>query len=161
MGRKGRPVSGRGCEHARGMRPTTMLGYSAASAEDIVRHALAGRPLRELPGDFVVVAEDAADPTRCAIVTSAVGVRPYFHATGPDRRLVHGEGLFDVASRAGLPWRWDRQALVAFVFLLHTLDEDTLHPGVRRLPPCAILRADGPRITVERQERPADVFGDA
>jgi hypothetical protein len=129
-------------------------GYSAWPPERVLDHARAGRPLGQVPGDFVLV---AADGPRTTIVTSVVGARPYFYAVAGGR-MCHGSSVYDVVRDAGLPWRWNADAIRSVAWMDHTIDGETLHPDVRRVPPASVLEADGGSVRIREDPFWATVF---
>lgn len=98
--------------------------------------------MEDLPGDFVLVARGvtAGGREQHLIATSVVGTRPYFYvdAAGPAR---HGEDVFALAAPLG--WEWDLEALRSVAWLGHTVDGQSLHPKVRRVPADSVLVHDG------------------
>ncbi len=109
--------------------------------------ALRDDPAATIPGDFVMAGRTAEGGT--LLVSSPLSAMPYYWARCPDGSVVHGPTVFDVVERAGLPWRWNRDALRAMAMLEHPLGEQTLHPAVFRCPAGSVLHAD-PRGRVEQ-----------
>lgn len=124
-----------------------LFGYSPWMPERILDEAGRGRPLSEMPGDFVVVGESAE---ATIVVSSAVAARPYFY-TERGGRLFHGPEVFDIVREADLPWRWNERALRSLAWLGHTVGEDSLHLDVRRIPPASILRYERGRLSMARR----------
>lgn len=127
--------------------PTVNLhGTCARTADDLAieldspdRQAALER-IVHTPGDFVIT---IAWPDEDAIVSSLYGVTQHHYTVTNDeygRRLVHAPTVLDVISRAGLAWSWNFAALADLAELEYLLDDDTLHPNVRRVPPRSVLR---------------------
>jgi hypothetical protein len=132
-----------------------MVGYSSWSAERIAAVSDPAK-LATVPGDFVVVDPGAGEGTT-RILTSAIAARPYFctHAGGA---LHHGRDVFGVVASARLPWRWNERALQCLALLEHTIEGDSLHADVQRVPPASILSADGGGLRVATAPFWRDVF---
>lgn len=119
--------------------------------------AVGGHAAVEIPGDFVLSA--ATHDGGTMLVTSALAATPYYWCHGPDGRLVHGPTVFDVVERAGLAWRWNRDALRALAMLEHPLGAQTLHPAVFRCPPGSLLWTDAHgRLHQRRHFEPRRLF---
>jgi Asparagine synthase len=134
----------------------TMYGYSPWPKEAILRTVLAGGRISELPGDFVLVATTKGGE-RHLIVTSVLGIRPYFYIDAPGP-AVHGNDVFELVARADLPWTWDLDALRAVAWFGHTVGAQTLHPRVRRVPPASIMVHDGSGWRVETEPFWREIF---
>jgi hypothetical protein len=134
----------------------TMHGYSPWAKEALLRTVLAGGRVSDLPGDFVLVAT-TKDGERHLIVTSVLGIRPYFYVDAPGPAL-HGNDVFELVARADLPWTWDLDALRAVAWFGHTVGAQTLHPRVRRVPHTSIMVHDGSGWRVETEPFWRDIF---
>ncbi len=134
----------------------TMYGYSPWPKEALLRTVLADGRISDLPGDFVLVAT-TKDGERHLIVTSVLGIRPYFYIDAPGPAL-HGNDVFELAVRADLPWTWDLDALRAVAWFGHTVGAQTLHPRVRRVPPTSIMVHNGSGWRVETEPFWREIF---
>lgn len=86
-------------------------------------------------GEFVIVAQSECGT---AIITSGSGVVPYYYFYD-GRTLFHGNTVSTVCDQAKLPWHWNFKALGDYLALDHTLDEDTLHPLIKRTSPRSVV----------------------
>ncbi|WP_433532426.1 hypothetical protein ACQPYA_10515 [Micromonospora sp. CA-263727] len=133
-----------------GRTAVNMIGYSPWPAERLLSELVAGRRVRDLPGDFVLVASRPGGGPRL-IATSVLGIRPYFYLDRPGPAQ-HGADVFRLARQAQLPWQWNLDALRAVAWFGHTVGTQTLHPRIRRVPPASVLLHDGEhwRVTTDR-----------
>ena len=124
-----------------GVSQISLHGYSSLSPEEILSQIKNGTDVARMPGDFVMAAEEGHDGQRRVIIaTSAVSALPHFYYISPDRNnFEHGSNVFECARRAGLDWKWNDRAVVSLALLQHTLDSDTLHPDILRIPAGSIL----------------------
>lgn len=79
------------------------------------------------------------DTEATTLVSSLYAVSPYYFAVGP-AGFAHGANVAAVAARAGLPPRLDIEALATLICAGHTIGEQSLIAGVRRIPARAIVR---------------------
>lgn len=121
---------------ATGVRIKT-VGYPSATREEIAAALEKNRieDLLHLGGDYVIIAEDE---DKTVIASSYYGMEQYFYATiGP--RFYHGETVFEVLQKSGLKWKYNFSALADLACLQHLLEDDTLHPEIRRVPAATLL----------------------
>ncbi|MBJ7331740.1 MAG: hypothetical protein JHC95_17730 [Solirubrobacteraceae bacterium] len=126
-----------------------MVGWSPWSGAQLIAAARTGTPIEELPGDFTV-AEDG--PGETYIVSSLLACRPYYWTQDAVGAVVHGDDLFAVAQQAGLPWRWDDDAVRTLALMRHLVGEQTLHRDIRRMPAGAILHRHAGIVTMTRAD---------
>lgn len=131
-----------------------MLGWSPLSVARVLEHVADGGGPEALAGDFIAVRERMRDGRPAVtIVTSAVSCRPYYWTHRREGgAIVHGADLFDVVRRAGLPWRWNDDAVRSLALIRHLTGDETLHRDVRRVPAGAILEARGGEVTITRHD---------
>jgi len=131
------------------MMQTKLLGYTSLVPEQIVQlyEHQGAAAIRELPGNFIVTIET---PEETTLISSAHGVCNYFY-TVQAGQLFHGDTVANILRESKLPWRWDWQALADVALLEQTLDNETLHPAIQRLPPATILRFSAGRTTLTKQ----------
>ncbi len=94
---------------------------------------------------FVAVIEDNEETI---LASSTSGVVPYFYAVA-ENNIFHGSNVIDVLRRAGLKRDYDTTALGDLITLGHLLDDATLHPQVRRVPPRSAVRFRHGVLTIE------------
>lgn len=131
-----------------------MVGWSPQPAAQLMARARAGAAPEDLPGDFVVAQDRLRDGRHeTTIATSLGSCRPYYWARPREGGvIVHGASLFDVVRRAGLPWRWNDDAVRTLALIRHLVDDQTLHRDVRRVPAGALLEAQGGAVTITRHD---------
>lgn len=131
-----------------------MVGWSPQPAAQLMARARAGAAPEDLPGDFVVAQDRLCDGRHeTTIATSHGSCRPYYWARPREGGvIVHGASLFDVVRRAGLPWRWNDDAVRTLALIRHLVDDQTLHRDVRRVPAGALLEARGGAVTLIRHD---------
>lgn len=113
------------------------IGHVSKSRDEIAATFEKNRleDLLHLQGEYIIVIEGE---NRTAIVSSYYGMCQYFYAhIGPN--FYHGETVFEVLQKSGLKWRYNFSALADLACLQHVLEDDTLHPDTRRVPPATIL----------------------
>lgn len=113
-------------------------GYGSRPPQAVVAAVATGSDVSSFGGDFV--AFGGSGKSRYAI-SSFLSVLPWYCSLSWDGTLVQGAEVFDLAARRGLPWRWNRRALVSLALFGHTIGSDTLCEGIHRMPP-------GSRVTV-------------
>lgn len=131
-----------------------LVGYSAWTPDRILAAVLGGQSPAEIPGDFVLATRLESDdgaPAEDVIISSAVAAHPYYFIHR-DGRLHHGQDVFALVREAGLPWRWNPRTVACLAWLGHAVGEDTLHPDVRRVPPCSVLRHSAGRLSVRQDQ---------
>ncbi|MBJ7521945.1 MAG: hypothetical protein JHC84_19755 [Solirubrobacteraceae bacterium] len=139
-----------------------MLGWSPEPAAQLLDRARAGVPLADLRGDFVVAQDRLRDGRpETTIATSLLSCRPYYwtrraHGSG----IVHGASVFDVARRAGRPWRWNDEAVRTLALIRHLVDDQTLHADVRRVPAGCVLEARDGAVTLTQHDALTPVLAD-
>jgi asparagine synthase (glutamine-hydrolysing) len=108
--------------------------------------------LGNLQGEYVIVISTLADEpgTRAQtwIVSSANGAVNYFY-TVHQSRFYHADTLAGIVDAAEMRWEWNWRTLADILLLEHSLEHDTLHPSIHRMPPASILHWDGDRIHME------------
>ena len=121
---------------------TVLHGYSPLSAVTILARVRSGESLTKLPGDFILIHEESDAGERSVLLGSSVlSALPYFYYVSSDRRCFwHGSNVFDCIQQLGLTWNWNERAVVSLALFQHTLNDDTLHPDIRRVPPASILQ---------------------
>lgn len=122
-------------------------GYTSCNPNEIRVRIENGESIDSFPGDFVVY---DPSPESGFAISSLVSALPFYWAVSEDQRLVLGDNVFDVARRAGIPWRWNLRAVRSLAICGHTLNEDTLCLGVRRLAPRTYLKAESGSIRCNR-----------
>jgi asparagine synthase (glutamine-hydrolysing) len=131
-----------------GWRAVRLAGFSSWSAGTILEQASRGVPVHAMPGDFVVCGERGAGEDReTVIVSSMVAATPYYYA--PEVAHAHGDNVFSLARDLRLPWSWNERALRCLALVGHTVGDDTLHPAIRRVPGCCVLRCRFARWFIE------------
>lgn len=116
--------------------------------------------LARADGHFALVAEEG--PTQ-ALYASHDGVTQVFYATAGGR-FYWGTTVTEVAQKAGLPWRWNYEALGDFAVFGHLLGSSTLHSDVTRVGAGELVQWDGksvkssviPRPVYDSIRHPAD-----
>jgi asparagine synthase (glutamine-hydrolysing) len=99
--------------------------------------------LLRLDGEYIIVLEAE---NRTTIVSSYYGVHQYFYTVaGPN--FYHGETVFEVLRKSGLKWRYNFSALADVACLQHVVEDDTLHPDIRRVPPATVLTYSNGTVT--------------
>jgi asparagine synthase (glutamine-hydrolysing) len=113
------------------------IGYLSRTREEIAAAFEKNRleDLLHLQGEYTIVIEGE---NRTAIVSSYYGVCQYFYAH-IGSAFYHGETVFEVLQKSGLKWKYNFSALADLACLQHVLEDDTLHPDIRRVPPATIL----------------------
>lgn len=131
-----------------------MLGWSPLSATRMLGRVAGGGAPEGLPGDFVAVRERIRDGRpEVTIATSLASSPPYYWTHRREGgAIVHGTDLFDVVRRAGLPWRWNDDAVRSLALIRHLTGDETLHRDVRRVPPGAVLEARGGDVAITRHD---------
>jgi asparagine synthase (glutamine-hydrolysing) len=121
--------------------PLTIHGYCDTPPDLILDRFERGdfESLRQLRGEYTLVHETADGVT---IITSPVGAMHHYYALAPQAPggFCHGRRIADILSKAGLPWRWNWQALGDLCQLENLTANATLHPDVRRVPPGSVLQ---------------------
>lgn len=126
--------------------PALFAGYTSWTAAEITVHVKRGGDIGVVPGDFVIGDPSTEDGWA---ITSCVSAIPWYWARGSKGGLIQGSNVFDVARRAGLPWEWNQNAIQCLALYGHTLGADTLHPGVKRLPPSSKVWIEGGGIHIK------------
>ena len=113
------------------------IGYLAKTREEIAAAFEKNRleELLHLEGEYIIVIEDEK---RTVVVSSYYGICQYFYAY-IGSNFYHGETVFEVLQKSGLKWKYNFSALADLACLQHVLEDDTLHPDIRRVPPATIL----------------------
>lgn len=113
------------------------IGYLSKTRDEIAAAFDKNRleDLLHLEGEYIVVIEGE---NRTAIISSYYGVRQYFYAH-IGSNFYHGETVFEVLQKSGLKWKYNFSALADLACLQHVLEDDTLHPEIRRVPPATVL----------------------
>ena len=114
-----------------------LLGYCEIDATALRERLQTGgsQSLINLKGDYCWILESEQD---CYIITSPYGACQYYY-TLHQGQFFHGETVLDVLEKSGLAWSWNWRALADFSFFDHTLERDTLHSEVWRVPPGSCL----------------------
>ena len=120
--------------------PALLAGYSSWTVSEITELIKRGGNIGVIPGDFVV---GDPSPEDGWAITSCVSAIPWYWAHGLKGEFVQGSNVFDVAKRAGIPWKWNQNAIQCLALYGHTLGADTLHPGVNRLLPSSKVWIEG------------------
>lgn len=117
-----------------------VIGYCSKTKGEILESFLQGRieDLRHIRGEFVIIIEDV-DVTE--IISSYYGVCQYFYAE-VNSELYHGDTVYDVLRKSGLQWHYDFAALADLICFDHLLEDCTLHPEIKRIPPATHLSHD-------------------
>lgn len=117
-----------------------LLGFSSWTPKRLLDAVVQGRPMRDLPGDFVLAAqrETAAGIREHLLISSVISARPYFYVPSHPQAL-HGADVFDLVAKSGFTWEWDLDALRGLAWLGHTVSDQSLHRRVRRIPANSIL----------------------
>jgi asparagine synthase (glutamine-hydrolysing) len=113
------------------------VGYLSRTRDEIAALCEKNRleDLLHLEGEYIIVIEAE---NRTVIASSYYGIWQYFYAqVGSD--LYHGETVFEVLQKSGLKWKYNFSALADLACLQHVLEDDTLHPDIRRVPPATLL----------------------
>jgi asparagine synthetase B (glutamine-hydrolysing) len=96
--------------------------------------------VKRIRGQYTAVFER---PGECIILTSTYGACQHYYAL-TENGFFHGDTVLGVVQRAGLAWTWNWRALADLTQYGHTLQSDTLHPSVSRIPAASVVRfADG------------------
>ena len=125
-----------------------IYGYCNKNIQELRKYVIRNR-LAEIikeKGEFVVIAE-SVDKT--VIVTSGSGVVPYYYFYD-GKTLFHGNTVAAICAQAKLSWCWNFRALGDYVALDHTLDEDTLHPLIKRTPPRSIISINSYKLNISK-----------
>lgn len=135
----------------------TVAGWLPTTPQAFLRRVRRGIGADGLPGDAVVVAERDDEVT---VATTLTAARPYYwtRAATPSG-IAHGADVFDVARRAGLGWRWDREAIRSLAVIRHLTGDQTLHPEVHRVPAGAVLHARRGDVELRRTDLLAPALG--
>ncbi|MEL6495687.1 MAG: hypothetical protein AAFQ41_11280 [Cyanobacteria bacterium J06623_7] len=141
---------------------TEIFGYSPLDAGDLAQKIAAGSIPSELPGDFILVVEGqtSAQQSYVAVIVSAVCVLPYYIYHQRDR-FIHGQNIFEVASKAQIDWQWNQDALRAILALGFCLDRDSLHQDIERAAPATIYYCCEGKLTTVTDSFPTDIFNPA
>ena len=127
-----------------------LFGISPLPAAEIFQRVRAGQDVATLPGDFVVI-DEGDDQSGVAIATSALSVIPYFYGLSSDgTRFVHGPNVFHCARELGCGWRWNDRAVHCLALFQHTLQDDTLHADIHRVPPASVLTFRNGKLDIRR-----------
>ncbi|MGO8734242.1 MAG: hypothetical protein ACLQVM_15825 [Terriglobia bacterium] len=113
------------------------IGYVSKTGDEIAATVEKNRleDLLHLEGEYLIVIEGE---NRTVIITSYYGVCQYFYAH-IGSNFYHGETVFEVLQKSGLKWKYNFSALADLACLQHVVEDDTLHPDIRRMPPATIL----------------------
>jgi len=113
------------------------IGYLSKTRDEIGAAFEKNRleDLLHLEGEYIIVIEGE---NRTVIVSSYYGVCQYFYAH-IGSNFYHGETVFEVLEKSGLKWKYNFSALADLACLQHVLEDDTLHPEIRRVPPATVL----------------------
>ncbi|HTL29871.1 MAG TPA: hypothetical protein VL282_11645, partial [Tepidisphaeraceae bacterium] len=122
-----------------------VFGYCALSPEAIVRTPI--DQLRGVDGNYVIA---LTMPTETTLVSAAEGVWPHYYAVA-DGRFYHGPTVADVLRQSRLPWEWNWRALADVALNEHTIEDETLHPDVHRVPADAVVKFQDGRLAIDRR----------
>jgi asparagine synthase (glutamine-hydrolysing) len=113
------------------------IGYVSKTRDEIVATFENNRleDLLHLGGEYIIVIEAE---NKTVIVSSYYGVCQYFYAH-IGSNFYHGETVWEVLQKSGLKWKYNFSALADLACLQHVVEDDTLHPDIRRVPPATIL----------------------
>jgi hypothetical protein len=127
----------------------TLWGHCFFSDEQILdRYRESGaEALGGLPGNFVVVIDDGDE---IVLVSSVHGAFNYFYAVR-DGVFFHADTLAGVLEKSRLAWRWNWQALTDVLLVEHAIDNQTIHPDVKRVGPSTVIRFKAGRVTEHRK----------
>ena len=111
---------------------TKLFGYCEINATELIDrlNQKECHSLINLKGDYCWIAESDRD---CYIITSPYSLCQYYYTLQNDR-FFHGETILEVRKKSGLPWQWNWAALADLSTFDHTLEEDTLHPQISKVP---------------------------
>ncbi len=93
------------------------------------------RSLLDLQGEYTIIVENSNETY---LITSPYGVCQYYYSLYGNQ-LFHDDTVLKVFRKSHLPWSWNWQALADLAELGNVLENDTLHPGISRLPAASIL----------------------
>jgi hypothetical protein len=138
---------------------TTLAGFCPWSIPQMLDALNRCIPPSHWPGDFVFVVEstNAAGDAVTTLLSSAVAATPYYFTTKGET-MHHGASVFDVIASAGVPWRWNRRAVNCMALFEHCLQDDTLHPDVRRVPPSSRITFENGELRIETDTAVWDAF---
>ncbi len=114
-----------------------LIGHCTLNTDAITRKFAenGASDLVNLPGNYVILIEK---PEECYIITSPYGACQYYY-TIKDNQLFHHETVLGVLKDSQISWSWNWQSLADLILIDHTLELDTLHPDIHRVPSGSIL----------------------
>ena len=128
----------------------SLYGYSPETPESILARIASGARPSSLKGDFVLVAEGQEARTGrplMVFISSLIAAVPHYIARA-GAHWVHASTVFECCQKAGLPWRWNWDALAQLVLFEHVLGNASLHADIERVPARSVLRLCGAKRDV-------------
>ncbi len=101
--------------------------------------------LLHLDGEYIIVIENE---NGTEIISSYYGVSQYFY-TIKNSRIFHDDTVIGVVQKAGLRWNYNFRALADITCVEHTLDVETLHPDIFRVPAATILLFSDGKLSIK------------
>ncbi len=128
----------------------SFVGYSSLKPEEILRRVVQGEDVTNFSGDFVVTGEIAREKgSKIVIASSALAAIPYFYGLSSNgERLVHASNVFECVCKSGLGWEWNDRAVMCLALFQHTLQDDTLHPKIHRIPHSSVFTFEAGKLSV-------------
>ncbi len=114
-----------------------LIGYCELDLHSILNQFIQTgvSELVNLKGNYLILIENSQE---CYIITSPYGACQYYY-TIENNQLFHDETVLGVLQKSKMTWSWNWQSLANLILLDHTLEQETLHPQVHRVPASSIL----------------------
>jgi len=100
--------------------------------------------LVNLPGNYVILIENSQETY---IITSPYGACQYYY-TVKNNQLFHDETVLGVLKNSQIDWSWNWSSLADLILIDHTLELDTLHPNIHRVPSGSILHFNQGKLNI-------------
>ncbi|ELS04297.1 hypothetical protein Xen7305DRAFT_00040260 [Xenococcus sp. PCC 7305] len=140
------------------LKKVTVYGYCSYSKRKLARlffnkeEHLVAKAL----GNFVIVWNDSS---RTVIITSYIGIIPYYYYF-EGQHFVQGKEILDVFKSSKQRWEWDFQALADYLIFNHPIDSSTFHKKIKRTSANTILCFEDGKLeekslqnSIQNQER--------
>jgi hypothetical protein len=100
--------------------------------------------LLKLEGEYVIALESNKEKF---IVSSPYGIHQYYYSI-VNGELFHDDTVLGVLKKSDLKWKWNWNSLANLMQLDFVLENDTLHPDIKRLPAGSILQFRDNKIKI-------------
>ncbi|MGB3535703.1 MAG: hypothetical protein WBA13_19575 [Microcoleaceae cyanobacterium] len=114
-----------------------LIGHCGLDTDEITRKFVKSgvSELLNLSGNYVILIENNQENY---IITSPYGACQYYY-TIKDNQLFHDQTVLGVLKESQINWSWNWQSFADLILLDHTLEQQTLHPEIHRVPSGSIL----------------------